>query len=698
MNIIDRARERLFSHVEGKPKEITDANEQTEEDKAIVSFVLSKLESRRSSGARIAQEGINLTNIAYLCGFDNIFFDTTARSFKPVANPNAFIRRNRVHVNRILPTVQNRLARLTKSPPRWDVAPNSPDEEDKDAARLSQQVLEQLWDNLYINRKRIPLTMWLQQCGSSYLKASWDPTLGKKHVMPVEKQNEDGTTSTEYEVVAEGDIRVDVCSFFEVYPDELAKSWDELKDIIQAKIRPVDYFPDQYPEKGKLVKAEDCWLNSLQYEARINSMNTANGSSGTNQSLKNSAIEISYYERPSSKHPYGRHIIIANGVKLKDGILPIDELPFVKFDDIIVGGKFNAEAIITHLRPLQDQLNKGKTMRAAFLNRMLTGKMIAPRSANIAAEAFNDQSGEWLKYDQVPGQNKPEALQMPTIPQYAYQEEEVLKDDINDTAGINEASRGQMPSSSIPAIGMQLLVEQDDTRIGIETESHEHSYADFGRIILKFVDQYYVTERLLKIAGDNQEYTVKKFKGDDLKGNFDVRVVRGSTLPGSKTLKRQEILNLYERGLFGNPQDQLVQQNVMSMLEFGDEYQAWARRSLRMAQIQRGITMIEELGEKPPVSEFDDHPLWVQELDDYRISEKFLKLDEPKQMLVLQTMNEHINYLQEMTQPGVAEDPEQNPELVPTDAAEAHANELSAQTPPPDAALPAPQAMPEGAM
>jgi hypothetical protein len=698
LNIIDRARERLFSHVAGKPKEITDANEQTEEDKAIVTFVRSKLEDVRSSGARIAQEGINLTNIAYLCGFDNIFFDSTSRSFKPVANPNAFIRRNRVHVNRILPTVQNRLARLTKSPPRWDVAPNSPDEEDKDAARLSQQVLEQLWDNLYINRKRIPLTMWLQQCGSSYLKASWDPTLGKKRVMPVEKQNEDGTVEMTYEVVAEGDIRVDVCSFFEVYPDPLAKSWDELKYLIQAKVRAIDYFRDQYPENGKLVKEEDCWLNSLQYEARINSMNTANGSSGTNQSLKNSAIEISYYERPSSKHPYGRHIIIANGVKLKDGILPIDELPFVKFDDIIVGGKFNAEAIITHLRPLQDQLNKGKTMRAAFLNRMLTGKMIAPRSANIAAESFNDQSGEWLKYDQVPGANEPKALDMPTIPQYAYQEEEVLKDDINDTAGINEASRGQMPSSSIPAIGMQLLVEQDDTRIGIETESHEHSYADFGRILLKFVDGYYVTDRLLKIAGENQEYAVRKFKGEDLKGNFDVRVIRGSTLPGSKTLKRQEIMNLYDRGMFGNPQEELVRQNVMAMLEFGDEFTAFERRSLRMAQIQRGITMIEDLGEKPPVSEFDDHPLWIQQLDDYRISEKFLKLEEFKQALVLQTMNEHINFLQEMTQPGAADDPEQNPELTPTDAAEQHANELSAQPPPPDAAEPAPEAMPEGAI
>jgi hypothetical protein len=74
--------------------------------------------------------------------------------------------------------------------------------------------------------------------------------------------------------------------------------------------------------------------------------------------MKNSAIEISFKEKPSKKHPYGRHMIVANGVKLKDDVLPIDELPMIKFDDIVVGGKFNSEAIITHLRPLQDHLNR----------------------------------------------------------------------------------------------------------------------------------------------------------------------------------------------------------------------------------------------------------------------------------------------------------------------------------------------------
>lgn len=669
--LLDRARTRLNSWADGKPEAIESADEQTPEDKAIVSYVKNKLETIRASSARTAQEGINLTNIAYLCGFDSIYFDGVSKSFKPVASPSSLIRRNRVHVNRILPTVHNRLARLCKNPPRWDIRPRSGDEEDKDAARLAEQVIVQLWDSLKINQKRISLTMWLQQCGSSYLKVVWDDTLGEKQVNPKPKMNDAGDQiGIEYEWVAEGDIRVDVKSYFQIFTDPMAKSWDELQFLIDATLRPIEYFPMQFGDAGALVKEEDCWLNSLQYESRINSINTFTGTAGSSASqLKNSAIEISYYEKPGRKHPYGRHLIIANGVKLKDDILPIDELPYIKFDDIVVGGKFNAESVITHLRPLQDQINKAKSMRAAWSNRMLTGKLSAPRGSNIAAESLNDQSGEIVLYDSTPGGGKPEAIQMPSIPQYSFTDEETLKDDMNDTAGINEASRGQMPSSSIPAIGMQLLVEQDDTRIGIETEGHEYSYADLGRILLKFVDKYYVTDRLLKIVGENLEYTVKKFKGSDLRQNFDVKVIRGSTLPGSKVLKRQEIINLHQQGYFGNPQDPNVIQSVLSMLEYGDEYQAFKRHSLRMAQIQRGFQMIENEGQKPPVSEFDDHALWLQQLDDYRISEKFLKLDDEQQQIILDLMNEHTHWIMELT--GQAPpDPLTNPDLVQTNAAQ----------------------------
>lgn len=620
---------------------IKDPRDQSDEDQKIVQFVRGKIDGWRNTNSRVANEAIWLTNTAYFCGFTGIYFDSQTKNFRPQTNTPAAVRRYRLDVNKIMPTVQNRLARLCKSVPKWDVKPNTGDEEDKDAARLAKVVLETLWDEKRLNQKRLQLMMYVQQCGHAYLKVVWDTTLGRTETIRTEKG---------YERVAEGDIRIDVVSPFEVFVDPLAKTFDEVTELIQVKVRPLSYFKMQFPEKGGAVKEEDLWITSANYDLRINSFNTNTGSMSTYSQMKESAIELSYYAKPTKEHPFGRHIITANGVKLKDDILPIDEIPFAKFDDIMVAGKYASESVITHLRPMQDQFNRNKSMRAAWVARLLAGKYIAARGHNLMAEALNDQSGEVVEYDPVPNAERPGPLDLPTIPNYSYNEDDALSRDINDISGINEASRGQMPSSSIPAIGMQLLVEQDDTRIGVMTESHEYSYADIGRIILKFVGEYYKTDRVLRIAGQNMGYTVQKFKGEDLKDNFDVNVIRGSTLPGSKVLKRQEIINLHQAGYFGNPQDPTVLANVLNQLEYGTLEGAWKRQSLVAAQIERGIEDIKQ-GIPPEVLEYDKHDIWIQELDNFRLSEKFAMLSDDKKQLLYNCMEEHLSYLQEMVAP-----------------------------------------------
>ena len=683
VSFFDKAREKIEGMLSGEPVALESAADQPDEDKQLVAWVRSKLDERSQTASRAANEATWLENIAYLCGIDSVRFDLQTRRFMPVNTVPRVLNKSRVHVNKVLPTIQNKLAKLCKNQPRWDVRPKSSDDADKEAARLGKAVILQDWDNLKISKRRLTLLMWAMECGHSYAKVSWDTSAGPAAMLEGER-------------VTEGDKRVDIFSPFGCYPDPLASELDEAQDFIQAKVRPLSYFAESY-DRGALVKEEDVWLNALSYELRVNQMSQGGSESGTAQQQKNTAIEIAFYEKPSKKHPQGRHVIIANGVLLKDGVLPIDELPFVKFDDIKIAGKYASEATITHIRPMQDQYNRNKTLKAAFLNRTLMGKFIAARGHGLSAEAVNDQSGEVVEYDPVPGEAPPSAMQTPTMPQYVFQEDESLISDINDVSGINQVSRGQLPSSSIPAIGMQMLVEQDDTRIGIETENHEHAYADLGRILLKFTAKYYTKERLLREVGQGFDYVVRKFKGEDLRDNFDVHVIRGSTVPGSKVLERDNIMKLHQGGYLGNPTDPKVIENALTMMEYGDEFEPWKRHSLTMQSIKRGLEQIEQ-GIKPAVSEFDNHPMWIQELDMYRLTEKFLQLDDEKKGLLIQTMEDHVTELQKMTSPQTMENPDTAPDLQPTDAAQQMEGQVQAEAPPdgqvPQIAPEPPQAIP----
>lgn len=584
-----------------------------------------------------------MTNIAYLLGYDGIAFNSTTRQFQPVNRASSYLKKNRIHVNKILPTVQNRLARLCKNPPKYDVRPESNSTEDKEAASLSLQVLTAMWDRLTLDKKRLFLYMWVQQCGHAWMKVSWDGSLGNLIDDPITGEK-----------IFEGDVRADVVSPFEIFPDPMAKTDDDVLQswIIQAKVRKLDYFKTHYPERGHLVKAEDAWLLSAQYEQRINSLNSRGPSqSGMQESMKNSAIEMIKYEARSKDYPNGRMIVCANGVLLEDKELPVGEIPFRKFDDVVVGGKFYSEAIITHLRPVQDQYNETIRRRAEWTRKLLAGKYKAPRGSGIAQESLNDESGEVVYYDSVPtAPNGPEALQIPMIPQWAYTEEDKLTQMINDISGISEVSRGTLPSASIPAIGMQLLTEQDDTRIGVMTEQHEHAWAGVGSLILKYIEKFYVLPRKLKMAGPEMSYLVKEVAGADLRGNTDVIVIRGSTLPGSKTLNRQDILTVFREGLLGEPTDPKVREKVLDLLEFGDIQGVWEDQSLDKNQVKRVIEALEK-GQPVNVSEFDNHTIWLLELNKYRKSDKWDTLDPEIQLLVLKTMEECLQQVVNLQSP-----------------------------------------------
>lgn len=621
MGILDKAKEKLG---------MSQADPSATEDQAkLVAHVKSKVDEIRASANRIAMEGIWMTNAAYIVGYDGVAFNSMTRQLQPINRASSYLKKNRIHVNKILPTLQNRLARLCKNPPRYEVMPNSSSVDDKEAARFSKQTLIAMWDKLSIDERRIALYMWIQTAGHAYVKVLWDISKGE-------------LMGDEYE----GDVGLEICSPFEIFPNPMAKTWEDVQNtwLVQCKVRTLDYFKQHYPEKGALVKEEEAWLLSIQYEHRINSLNSRGPSQGGMQyQMKNSAIEMVKYEARSKEYPNGRMIVVANGVLLEDKELPCGEIPFAKFDDIIVAGKYYSEAITTHLRPVQDQFNEVVRRRSEWTRKILAGKYMAARGSGLAQETMNDESGEIVYYDIVP--NAPagiQAIQIPMIPQWAYQEEDRLDKMFNDISGISEVSRGTMPSASIPAIGMQLLTEQDDTRIGVITEQHEHAWARVGSLILKYIEKYYIMPRKLKMAGQSLQYTVKEVSGDMIKGNTDVKVVRGSTKPGSKTLQNQEILNRFDRGLLGPMSDPKTAERVNAMTEFGDTTELFEDYGLDMAQIRRGIEKLEK-GEYPEPHELDKNDLWVQELNRYRKGDKFESLPPEKQSLFLQQIEDRLH-------------------------------------------------------
>jgi hypothetical protein len=497
------------------------------------------------------------------------------------------------------------------------------------------------------------------QGGHSYVQVMWDPCKGKPVVNP-----ETGDFDGDYE----GDVRLEILNCLEVFPDPLAKTMDDLNHWTKAKVRKLEYFRQKYPERGGAVKEEDAWLMSSVYDLKANALsNVGLQGASTQEQMKNSAIELVHYEKRSKEYPQGRMIVVANGILLADKELPVGELDLVKFDDIMIGGRYNSEAVITHLRPIQDQYNIARGKMADWVRKMLAGKYLAAKGHAMGEEALDTESGEVLEYDPVEGAAPPSALQIPAIPQYAYKELETLEGEFNQISGLNDVSQGVLPSASIPAQGMAILQEQDQTRIGVTISRNESGYARVGALILKYVHRYYQMPRVLKDAGDGLEYTVKEFMGSDVTDDPDVIVIEGSTIPTSQVLRRQDIGNALSMGLMGNPQDPKVAAKVLKMMEFGDANEMWKEQALDDAQVKKIISAIENEDYqklKGQLSEFDNQAWHLQEMNQYRKTDKFDAFNPKQKETFLGIMEWRLQSLNNTMNPQVAQQQNQAQQMV----------------------------------
>ncbi|MDP2363604.1 MAG: hypothetical protein Q8M94_07525 [Ignavibacteria bacterium] len=112
------------------------------------------------------------------------------------------------------------------------------------------------------------------------------------------------------------------------------------------------------------------------------------------------------------------------------------------------------------------------------------------------------------------------------------------------------------------------MQEQDQTVFGLVATRFEAKEAEAGTYELEIVKERYKEERVLKIVGENNEIEVIDFKAtEDMP--TDVIVQSGSSLPHSLVAKQQLVLQFYDKGMLGDPQDPQVRQKAMRLAEMG---------------------------------------------------------------------------------------------------------------------------------
>lgn len=512
--------------------------------------------------------------------------------------------------NHISSLVETRLAKLNTVRPSLTVRPFSSDDGDVKTAKNSAKILSATCDKLDMDAVLAEGAMWSEICGTCFYYVGWDEKAGL--------EISDG--------VYEGDVCVSVVSPFEIYPDSvLAQNVKDCRSLIRARAVDVDEIARLYgkrvePEAAEVFEvAQAAVSGGLTARAAVSKLGAA--------AAEHSAVVIERYTAPTDDKPDGELAIVANGELLFLGALPFVNgtdgrraIPFVKQTALDCAGRFFGASIVERAIPIQRAYNAVKNRKHEFMNRLSMGVM-AVEDGSVDIDGLEQEGispGKILVYRQ--GATPPHMLDCGAVPAEFAAEETRLLNEFTQVSGVSEIMRSsQAASTTMSGIALQLLIEQDDTRLSLSAEHVRIAAREIARHILRLYKQFGTDARLSRIAGRNGRIELLRWSASDISSD-DVVFETDNELLSTPAMRQNMMFELYKMGLLTDENGKMsdgAKHRFMEALGYG----GWDS-DIDMAQVQINRAETECFKDKYAVSEFDDHGLHIDTHVKYLLTER----------------------------------------------------------------------------
>ena len=474
-------------------------------------------------------------NRAYFRGDQWIKWDNVN---KTVYVPEPRGNERRYTYNKIKPHILTLLAKLTKNRVQLEVLPDTNDDERIEVAKAGYKFLKYQWHEDRMDHKSRRLKLHMLVDGMPALKVYADKTKGED--IPIEAVGELAEElGIENIPTKTGKIVTQVVDQMQLYVDPTAEDIEEIKWVVHEFPKDVDEIFDEY---GVKVEPEEIHMRS-SFEFTMNT--------DPKKRFTNHAMVREYWEWPCPKYPNGRKITTAGG-QLLDYDEDPGENPWIFFPMIPVLGSAIADGVVKDLTTPQLSYNVKRTAEAIMLEQLGIGKWMVPLNSVDDESEINDEIGGIIHYNPINGM-KPERDNGPE-PGAGWQNAMERDDaDMEDISGAHEISQGSVPKGVDTYGGLQLLVEQDETRLAIAAHSYEEGIKKWGEKVLRLVKKHFPEEQLLRIVGENGEIEAFTFSGADLSGSEVVDVVPGSSMPEIRAVKEAKIFQMWNAGMFIDP-------------------------------------------------------------------------------------------------------------------------------------------------
>lgn len=579
-----------------------------ERERALVREVTEKFAERQKQ-RRMLERGWEL-NMNFLSG--NQYVGITPAGELEEEQPRYYWQCREVF-NHIAPAIDTRCAKLAQVRPVMSVRAATGEEGDMRTAKISSNVLRSVLEECSFEETMARAAVWSETCGTSFYKVLWDASARG----------------------GEGGVCIAAVPPFEIYPEDLScERVEDQPSIIHARAMPVAEISERYGIKAAPEKAE---FPLAPYAA---ASNFAGGlGRGALPVREDCALVIEYYEKPTRAYPKGRFLAVAGGRLAYEGELPYCNgeagergYPFAKQCALEFSGAFFGGSIIDRMIPVQRAFNAVKNRKHEFLNRLTAG-VLAVEDGSVDTEELIEEGlppGKVLVYRQ--GAPAPKMLAPDSLPSEFQQEEERLLDEFILVSGVSElSSTTQNRTHVTSATGLQLLIELDDTRLAVTTDSIRRAVKKVGRQVLRLMRQFAGKRRLMRMTGEGKKVEMYYFSSADISSD-DVVFETENEGAVSPSRRRSLIYEMYDKGLFAGEDGSVpeeTRERVLDALGFGGLDSARGLKPLhRNKAAEENLRLAE--GEEVYADFYDDDDAHISEHTRFLLSDEFAAGEETK--------------------------------------------------------------------
>jgi hypothetical protein len=432
-----------------------------------------------------------------------------------------------------------------------------------DAKSLRQTILANNILDYYMREKK--LEVFLKQAaeyaivyGAGYVVMQWNATTG---------QMVDYIEETDTKIY-EGDIEFENFSPFDVILDGTKESNNHDWVVIRRWKNKYD-LAAKYPEFADKIKGLPTKDTLQKFRLGLTSM----------MDTTDDCQVMEFYHKKTDAMPEGRYMMfLTSDIVLEDTPMPYRVLPIFRIAPGTFHGTPYGYTPMFDLLPLQEELNSLYSTVATNQNAFGVQNVLNPRGTDIAV---NQLAGGLNIIDYNAQAGKPEALQLTDTPPEIFKFMGMIESTMETLSGVNSVARGN-PEASLKSGTALALVQSMALQFmsGLQ-QSYVELVEDVGGAIIKMLQDFAHTPRLISIAGKKNRNYMKEFESEDISniarvlvdiGNPMARTTAGRVQMAQELIQYSEItpkqyVNVIETGNLDEVTEDIVNENLLMRSE-----------------------------------------------------------------------------------------------------------------------------------